>query len=153
MPPPEQNKRYALYIRVATNGYQAMLDIAKQADAAAKWAPDNEAQIVATYTDKAANGRSENRPAFQQMIQDALNPDKPFDGILVTHYSRFARSIVLHSKYSRMLRKFHITIVSISEARHAKFIRSMVESVAEHARETNRRAQKQRKSEPTQSSE
>ena len=157
MPPPKPNKRYALYIRVATDSDEAMLAIAEQADAADKWAPDDEAHIVARYVDIAASGMSENRPAFQRMIQDAVNPDRPFDAILVQNYGRFTRSIALYTKYSRKLDQFCIPIVSIDQPEFdrkcAKLFETIFDCFDEYYREQLRRALKERKGEPPQPSQ
>ena len=63
MPPPEQNEHYNPHIKVATDADEATLHIIAQADAAARWATDNEAHIVATYGGNAASGISEDSPA------------------------------------------------------------------------------------------
>lgn len=65
-------------------------------------------QFVKVYMDQGISGTSENRPGFQEMLEDARN--KKLDLILTKSISRFARNTVTVLKYARELKEYGVGI-------------------------------------------
>ena len=82
MPPTEPNKRYALYTSVSSTGEEARHLLAAQAALAGRSAAAVGGEIVITYEDQGASSQDESAVALQQLMQDAANPDKPFDAVI-----------------------------------------------------------------------
>lgn len=64
--------------------------------------------FVKVYMDKGISVTSENRPGFQEMLEDARN--KKLDIILTKSISRFARNTVTVLKYARELKEYGVGI-------------------------------------------
>lgn len=64
--------------------------------------------FVKVYMDQGISGTSENRPGFQEMLEDARN--KKLDLILTKSISRFARNTVTVLKYARELKEYGVGI-------------------------------------------
>lgn len=65
-------------------------------------------QFVKVYMDQGISGTSENRPGFQEMLEDARN--KKLDLILIKSISRFARNTVTVLKFARELKEYGVGI-------------------------------------------
>ena len=70
--------------------------------------------VINTYVDRAISGKSaENRPAFQQMIEDSKQ--RHFDIILVWKIDRFSRDKYDSVVYKHALKKNGVSVVSATE--------------------------------------
>ncbi len=69
--------------------------------------------ITAQYIDRAISARSDQRPEFQRMIEDARL--KKFDVIVIHKLDRFSRDRYDHAIYKRELRQAGVMLVSITE--------------------------------------
>ena len=108
--------RVAIYARVSdAKQAERDLSIPAQIEEAQRWATRNRAEVVAEYTDEAKSARTTNRPQFQQMIRDARAKDRPFDGIVVWKFSRFARNRHDSVIYKQLLAKHGVRLISLNE--------------------------------------
>jgi DNA invertase Pin-like site-specific DNA recombinase len=69
--------------------------------------------VVKTYIDRAKSGRTDNRPEFQKMLEDA--PKGNFDIVLVYQLDRFARNTFDSRKNENFLSKYNIRVISATE--------------------------------------
>lgn len=84
--------KVALYARFSSDN-QRTESIDAQIRAMTEYCRQQHWQIVATYTDEARSATTDNRPQFQQMIQDSGRGI--FDIVLVHKLDRFSRKGVL----------------------------------------------------------
>ena len=103
----------------------------------------NHWQTVATYTDEARSATSDNRPQFQQMIQDSGKG--LFDIVLVHKLDRFSRDRYDSAIYKKRLKKNNVKLCSVLEriddSPESIMMESVLEGMAEYysrnlARET-----------------
>ena len=98
------------------------------------FAEKNGIQIVETYIDRALSAKTDNRPAFQQMIKDSSKG--LFDVILVWKLDRFARNRYDSAHYKNLLRKNGVKVVSvtepISDTAEGVLLESLLEGMAEY---------------------
>ena len=79
------------------------------------FAKRNNIEIIDIYKDEAISGRTaEKRPAFMQMISDAIL--KRFEVIIVWKGDRFSRSRADAAKYKNILKKNNVKVLSATEA-------------------------------------
>jgi site-specific DNA recombinase len=71
--------------------------------------------VVQEFIDEGISGRTDDRPAFQDMIARAKENPRPFDVILLWKLSRFARNREHASFYKNLLRKRGVTVTSLHE--------------------------------------
>ena len=69
--------------------------------------------IINTYIDRALSAKTDNRPAFQQMIKDSTR--QKFDLIIVWKLDRFARNRYDSARYKNTLKKNYVKVVSATE--------------------------------------
>jgi len=90
--------------------------------------------VINEYIDRALTGRTDSRPAFQQMISDAAG--KQFEVILVWKLDRFARNRYDSAMYKAKLRKYGVKVISaterISDDPEGIILEGMLESLAEY---------------------
>ena len=90
--------------------------------------------IFDTYIDRALSAKTDNRPAFQQMIKDSEK--QKFDVVIVWKLDRFARNRFDSAHYKNILKKNKIKVVSATEtiSRNAEgiLLESMLEGMAEY---------------------
>lgn len=79
-----------------------------------EWAKKNNIAIIDKYLDEAISGRTDRRPGFQRMINDAKL--KLFDCVIVWKGDRFSRSRADAAKYKTMLKRLGIRVLSATEA-------------------------------------
>lgn len=103
----------ALYARVSSESQDVDLSISAQLKALRKSAADRGLKVAQEYVDEAKSARTDSRPAFKEMVSDALNGQ--FTAILVWKFSRFARNRRDSIIYKSLLRKHGVDVVSISE--------------------------------------
>ncbi len=105
-------KRAAAYARVSTNK-QSDTSIETQFEVIENFASNGGIKIVAKYSDKITASGEKERPAFSQMIEDALT--KKFDMILVYKYDRFIRDEIEDQRLMKELEKKNVFVISCSE--------------------------------------
>ena len=109
IPKLQRKKRVAAYARVSS-GKDAMLhslsaqvsyynDLIQREDS---W------EFVGVYSDEAVTGTKEERPGFQQMLEDSRNGK--IDMILTKSISRFARNTVTLLETVRMLKALEVDV-------------------------------------------
>ena len=90
--------------------------------------------VVNTYIDRAVSAKTDNRPAFQQMIADSKK--KLFDAILVWKLDRFARNRTDSAIYRSVLRKNDVKVISakenISDGPEGIILEAIIEGMSEY---------------------
>jgi len=90
--------------------------------------------IINTYIDRALSAKSDNRPAFQEMIRDSAK--KQFDVVLVWKLDRFARNRFDSATYRAVLKRNNVNVVSakenISDGPEGIILEAMLEGMAEY---------------------
>jgi site-specific DNA recombinase len=71
--------------------------------------------VVDTFTEPGASALDEDRPAFQDMIDKATAPERPYDFIVVHSLSRFSRDTMHSEFYVRKLRRAGVQLVSMTQ--------------------------------------
>lgn len=109
-------KRAYAYARVSTIG-QAKKEtpLEGQLSAIYDYAEKNRYRIVKEYIDEGVSGRTDKRPAFQDMISDIKKDPSIVDAIIFWSMSRFARDYVGAAVHKRMIRSLGVEVISISE--------------------------------------
>ncbi|OLS02922.1 recombinase family protein [Tissierella creatinophila] len=99
-----------------------------------KYANKNDMLVVAEYVDRALSGRSDNREAFQNMINDAKNNN--FNIIIVHKVDRFARNRYDSAVYKSVLKKHEVRVVyamqNIEDSPEGALMEGILESFAEY---------------------
>ena len=113
--PDKQLVRYAIYARVSSDRQDVKNSINAQVSEGKKYIQAHDGILVKIYVDESLSGREENRPGFLQMIEEATQPSRPFDVILVWEYSRFFRNRVKSAVYKQMIRSKGVEIASITQ--------------------------------------
>ena len=99
-----------------------------------EYADYNDITVVDTYIDRALSAKTDNRPAFQQMIKDSSR--RLFDLIIVWKLDRFARNRYDSAHYKALLKKNGVKVVSaketIAEGSEGILLESVLEGMAEY---------------------
>lgn len=123
----------AFYGRFSTE-MQRDESIDAQLRAVKEYAIKNDIVIVNEYADKAQSGRYDNRAQFQQMILDAQC--KNFNLVLVHKLDRFARKRCDSIFYRTELKKYNVTLISVTEplddSPESIILESVLEGIAEY---------------------
>ena len=108
--------RAAIYARVSS-GLQADLgtSIPSQIKICKEYAVKNNFRVVKIYQDEGRSARSDDRAAFQEMINDGKKEPPPFDIILIYNQSRFSRNVLDTLTYKNLLKQNGIDVVSVTE--------------------------------------
>ena len=108
-------KRAAAYVRESTEEQGQGFSPDAQRQAIAKFASENELELVGEYCDFHSGWRkSEARPQFQRLMADAA--EGSFEVVLVYHTSRFARNLIEARRYKQLLReRLGIRVVSVTQ--------------------------------------
>ena len=102
----------ASYARFSSqNQKEASIEI--QQEHINRFCKENRFTIVKEYVDRAQSATTDQRPSFQQMINDASLGI--FKAIVVYNSSRFARNIQDHLKYKAILDSYGVRILSVQE--------------------------------------
>ena len=90
--------------------------------------------IFDTYIDRALSAKTDNRPAFQQMIKDSEK--QKFNVVIVWKLDRFARNRYDSATYKSKLKKNAVKVISatetISQNAEGILLESMLEGMAEY---------------------
>ena len=125
----------ALYARVSSDRQDVNLSVAVQHRAPRDYADRNGCVIAREYIDEAEIGRIADRPQFRRMLDDAGEPEAPFQEILVWKFSRFTPKREHVVAFKSMLRKRGIRVTSITEHAYdsptGKLMEAIIESVDE----------------------
>ena len=91
-------------------------------------------KVINQYIDRAMTGTNDNRPGFQQMIDDASN--KGFDYVVVYQLDRFARNRYDSAIHKAKLKKYGIRVLSamenIADDPSGILMESVLEGMAEY---------------------
>ena len=102
----------ASYTQVSTDDQQSLMAQLERIRTAAY---EQGLSLVREYEDEGYNGATDDRPGFQQMIANALSPEKPFDTIIVYDFSRFSRSASDFTRYRNQLEEAGVRLLSATE--------------------------------------
>lgn len=98
------------------------------------WASKNGHIIVKNYIDEAFSARTDNRPQFQQMIEDSKKAT--WDGIVIHKLDRFARNRYDSATYKRKLKLNGKILFSVTEnlddSPESIIMESVLEGMAEY---------------------
>ncbi len=98
------------------------------------FADKNGITVLRHYIDRAVSAKTDNRPEFQNMINDSGK--KLFDMIIVWKLDRFARNRYDSARYKAQLKKNGVKVVSatevISDGAECIILESMLEGFAEY---------------------
>lgn len=129
-------QRFAAYIRISSEEQIGNYSVEAQKRAIQAWVQAQEGQLVQIYIDEAQSGRTSERPAFQQMRQDARKGK--FDALVVHKFDRFARNRTDALAIKSLLRyDYNIKVLSVTEPSEdsdgpiGALIEGIMESVAE----------------------
>lgn len=128
----EDLKEVCAYVRVSTDKQEEL-------------SPDSQIRLIKDYAqshrmllsrifieERGISGKSDKRPAFQEMIAMCKDKSHPYDAILLWKYSRFARNMDEASYYKSILRKkCNVDVISISEPIVDDIYGRLIESVIE----------------------
>lgn len=108
-------KRVAIYARFSSD-MQRVESISAQVRACKVFCTQkkNEYEIVKIYKDEAKSGRNDQREEFQKMIADSARG--LFDMVLVHKLGRFSRDAADTMYYKKILKKNHVTLISVVES-------------------------------------
>lgn len=126
-------KNGACYIRVSTDR-QDELSPDAQKRLLLDYARENDIIVTedSIYWEIGISGRkTDNRPAFRQMIAAAKSPEHPYDMILVWKFSRFARNQEESIVYKSLLKKSSVEVVSVSEPLPDGIMGGLIERILE----------------------
>lgn len=125
--------RVALYARFSSDN-QRSESIDAQVRAMKAYCQQQHLIIVEVYEDRARSATTDQRPAFQKMINDGKNG--LFDMVLVHKLDRFARNRYDSAVYKRELKKNGISVYSVMEriddSPESVMLESVLEGVAEY---------------------
>lgn len=90
--------------------------------------------IIDIYIDRALSAKTDNRPAFQEMIRDSSR--KNFEAVIVWKLDRFSRNRYDSARYKAALKKNGVKVISavekISEGAEGIILESVLEGFAEY---------------------
>lgn len=123
--------RVALYMRCSTEEQATEgLSIEGQRSVLRLHCKAKGLEIVDEYVDEGRSGRSADRPEFQRMIATAKRKDRPWDGVLVIKWDRFARSLEDAAVYKSLLRnRCGVEIAAVQQPSDDTAIGRMVEGI------------------------
>ncbi|MBQ6979344.1 MAG: recombinase family protein [Clostridia bacterium] len=124
--------RAVIYARYSSDN-QREESIEGQLRECKEYADYNDITVVDTYIDRALSAKTDNRPAFQQMIKDSNR--HLFDIVLVWKLDRFARNRYDSAYYKAILKKNNVRVLSakevISQGAEGILLESLLEGYAE----------------------
>ena len=109
----EETKKAVIYARFSPGSDQNAYSIKSQVQECAIYAAAKGYTVVKTYADESRTGKNDKRDEFQRMISDSQKGE--FDVVLVWKFDRFARSVEVSSKYTNILNKNGVKVISINE--------------------------------------
>lgn len=126
--------RAAIYARYSAGPRQTDQSIEGQLRVCRDFCKQKELTVVGEYCDRHISGRTDERPEFQRLIQDAKQ--KQFEAVVVYKTDRFARNKYDSAIYKRELRKAGVQIYyaaeAIPEGPEGIILESLMEGLAEY---------------------
>ena len=106
-----ENRKIAIYYRVSTDKQ----DIESQKTAVENWLKDlkQQPESVVSYSDEGISGKTQNRPAFQEMLEHAR--ENKFDTIVVYRLDRFTRDANAAIRLILDLDQMGIAFISVTQ--------------------------------------
>lgn len=127
------NFNVVIYARYSSHS-QTEQSIEGQLQTCYAFAKQNHYNIIGEYIDRAISGKTDNRPAFQQMIEDSKK--KQFQFVLVYQLDRFARNRYDSATNKAKLKKNGVRVLSakenITDDASGILIEGVLESMAEY---------------------
>ena len=105
-------KTAVIYARYSSDN-QTEQSIEGQIRVCKEYAKNNDIVIVNAYIDRAMSGRTDNRPAFRQMIADSEHAE--WNYVLVYKYDRFSRNQYETAVHKKTLNNNGVKLVSVTE--------------------------------------
>ncbi len=109
----KDQKRVAIYARVASSGVVAERSLARQLDEIRKHAKEKGHMVFKEYCDVGISGGTENRPALDQLRKDANRGC--FEEVLLQTSERLARGYPLMALFLDELEERGISCVSVAK--------------------------------------
>lgn len=98
------------------------------------FAKANDIAVIDTYIDRAISGKTDNRPAFQKMIEDSAK--RQFQAVIVYRLDRFTRNRYDSAIYKARLKKNGVKVLSAMENLNGSpesiIMESLLEGMAEY---------------------
>lgn len=109
-------KRAVLYLRVST-GRQATNDVSlpSQRDITTAHCTANGWLVIDEFVEAGATATDDRRPAFQDMMERACDPSRPYDVIVIYAFNRLYRNGVELELAVRKLRKNGVEVASVTQ--------------------------------------
>ncbi|MEW6397467.1 MAG: recombinase family protein [Pseudomonadota bacterium] len=109
-------KRAVLYLRVST-GRQATNDVSlpSQRDITTAHCTANGWLVIDEFVEAGATATDDRRPAFQDMMERACDPSRPYDVIVIYAFNRLYRNGVELELAVRKLRKNRVEVASVTQ--------------------------------------
>jgi site-specific DNA recombinase len=131
-----------LYCRVSTGKqFEKNLSIPDQLKQLREYCESQGYEIHKEFVEDGASATDDRRPAFQEMIAEAMQKDCPFSVILVLTTSRFFRDAYLAKFYKRKLKKRGIKVKAIhqpvSEDPSGELVENIFEAFDQHESQMN----------------
>ncbi|MDO4556495.1 MAG: recombinase family protein, partial [Lachnospiraceae bacterium] len=121
------------YARFSSDN-QRSESIDAQLRAIRKFCEDNNYNILTCYVDEAKSATTDRRPAFQEMIDDAVKGE--FEKIVIHKLDRFARNRKDSIVYKALLKEYGVEVVSVTEplssSPESVILESVLEGMAEY---------------------
>ena len=122
-----------IYARYSSRG-QNEQSIEGQLEKCYDFAERHNFNVIGEYIDRALTGKTDNRPQFQQMVEDSSK--KQFQGVIIYATDRFARNREDSAIYKKQLRLNNVRVFSateyVSDAPYAVLLESVLEGQAEY---------------------
>ncbi len=122
-----------IYARYSSRG-QNEQSIEGQLEKCYDFAERHNFNVIGEYIDRALTGKTDNRPQFQQMVEDSAK--KQFQGVIIYATDRFARNREDSAIYKKQLRLNNVRVFSateyVSDAPYAVLLESVLEGQAEY---------------------
>lgn len=121
--------RAAIYARSSKE--RRDVSISSQVDDLKAFAKQSGDTIVKTFEDKAESAKSDDRPAFQEMMTLAKSKDCPFERVYCFDTSRFSRRREHAAAYKTLLKKAGIDLVFLKLPKSDSYVDTIIEGVFE----------------------
>ena len=126
-------KTAVIYARYSSDN-QTEQSIEGQLRVCEEYAKSHDILILNTYIDRAMTGTNDNRPDFQQMIEDSAK--KEFEYVVVYKIDRFSRNKYETAKYKKILKDNGVKLISamenIPDTPEGIILESLLEGMAEY---------------------
>ena len=126
-------KKAIIYARYSSHN-QSEQSIEGQIRVCSEYALKNNLEVTDHYIDRAISGKTDQRPAFKQMLKDSK--EGLFEAVIVYKTDRFARDKYDSAVYKHELRKagieIHYAAENIPQGAEGVILESVLEGLAEY---------------------